>query len=234
MTDGLLVSTSTLTLASIGVNDAPTAVNDTKTLVEDTTATGNVLSNDSDIDGDTLSVASFSVGGTTYLAGQTANLASGLLTILANGAYTFVPAANWTGSVPAVTVTITDGSLTATSTLGLTVTGVNDAVTTADDSLTINENTVGSGNVLTNDVDVDGNAMRVSGIIVNGTLYTVSTTGVRTVTIAGKGTVTMAANGAYTYAPVENGGAFPAITVRVTDGLLVSTSTLTLAVAPPA
>ena len=49
------------------------------------------------------------------LAGSTATIANvGTLVIGANGAYTFTPAANYNGTVPTVTYTVTDGSGTTT------------------------------------------------------------------------------------------------------------------------
>ena len=55
--------TATLTLGSdiVDVNDAPVATDDTFAVTEDTPVNGNVLANDSDVDGDTLTVTSYSV-----------------------------------------------------------------------------------------------------------------------------------------------------------------------------
>ena len=77
------------------VNDPPVAVDDGPVAVtEDTPATGSVLPNDSDVDGDLLTVTQFTVAGdpTVYTAGQTATIAGvGTLVINANGSYTFTP-----------------------------------------------------------------------------------------------------------------------------------------------
>ncbi len=124
--------TGTLTIAVTAVNDAPVADDETGSTAEDTTLTVNAASGllvgDTDLDGDALSVTQFVVGGTTYAAGATANLASGDLTIFADGSYTFVPAANFNGAVPVATYTVTDGNGgTDTGTLTIAVTAVNDA-----------------------------------------------------------------------------------------------------------
>ncbi|WP_207264900.1 Ig-like domain-containing protein [Desulfovibrio sp. Huiquan2017] len=126
------------------VNDAPVAVDDTATTDEDSLLTvsadshadWNLLSNDSDVDGDELSVTSFKVDGdnTTYNAGSTATLYHdgtevGTLTINSDGTYTFDPADNFNGNVPTVTYTVSDGSLTDTADLNITVNPVNDAPT---------------------------------------------------------------------------------------------------------
>ncbi|HEU4708397.1 MAG TPA: tandem-95 repeat protein, partial [Methylophilaceae bacterium] len=124
-------ATQTLTVNLTGANDTPTLTADTKTMLEDGgTATGNVLTNDSDRDGDTLSVTQFVVNGTTYSAGTTASIAGvGSLVINSNGSYSFTPTANYGGTVPSVTYTVSDGSATATSTLSIAVTPVADAPT---------------------------------------------------------------------------------------------------------
>ncbi len=56
----------------------------------------------------------FVVGGTTYAAGVTANLAAGDLTINGDGSYTFVPAANFNGAVPVATYTVATATAAAT------------------------------------------------------------------------------------------------------------------------
>ncbi|MGV7563491.1 Ig-like domain-containing protein, partial [Mycobacterium kansasii] len=87
-------------------NDAPTPAPDTNTTAEDTPVSGNVLTNDSDIDGNPLTVTQFSGPGVPgpITAGQTATIPGiGTLVINANGSYTFTPAANFNGAVPQVT-----------------------------------------------------------------------------------------------------------------------------------
>ena len=61
-----------------------------------------LLKNASSSDG-APEITDFTVGGNTYTAGQTANLTEGDLTIHADGSYTFVPAADYNGTVPLVT-----------------------------------------------------------------------------------------------------------------------------------
>src|SRR5690606_7545197 len=93
------------------VNDPPRAVVDTNRVDEDTPATGNVLINDSDPDGDRLRVTSFEVDGNTYNPGSSADIPDiGTITIGSDGRYTFTPEPNWNGTVPTVTYTINDGN----------------------------------------------------------------------------------------------------------------------------
>jgi hypothetical protein len=93
------------------VNDAPTAGDDTATVLGNSGAAAHaVLGNDDDIDGDTLTVTIVSVdpaAGTVSTDGTTVS---------------FTPAAGWTGEA-AVSYTISDGALTASATLTVTVGG---------------------------------------------------------------------------------------------------------------
>ncbi|MCW6536161.1 cadherin-like domain-containing protein [Sphingomonas lycopersici] len=100
-------------------------------------ATAGLLANDNDIDGNTLTVTQFTVAGdtTVYAAAATATIANvGTLTINADGSYTFAPAANYNGTVPVVTYTVSDGTASSTATLSLTVTPVNDPPIAANDT----------------------------------------------------------------------------------------------------
>ncbi len=111
-------------------NPAPVAANDTGSADEDNTVTGDVLDNDNDPDGDALSVTQFVVAGdpTTYTAGQNASVEGGTLVINGNGSYSFTPAANWNGTLPTVTYSLSDGEGGSdTATLIITVNPVNDA-----------------------------------------------------------------------------------------------------------
>jgi hypothetical protein len=224
---------STLSLTVTPVDDNFTDGNETDSVAEDTTATGNVLTGTSSVDG-AVTVVSFQVAGdaTVYLAGQTATVAGGTVTILANGDYTFTPAADWNGAVPVVSYTVTDGSgADDTSTLALTVTPVNDSFTDGNEAVTVDEDSgVTTGNVLGGTRSVDG-AVRVVSFQVAGdaTVYVAG----QTVTLAA-GTIRIAANGDYTFTPAANwNGAAPAVTYRVSDGSGAGNlSTLSLTVAP--
>src|SRR5262245_24647125 len=181
-------STATLTITITGTNDGPVANADSNTVAEGTAApvTGNVLTNDTDVDGDTLTV--------TTTGAQTGSY--GTVTINANGGYSY----NLDNSNPAVqalgvgetatevfSYSISDGNGgTSISTLTITITGTNDAPVANADVNTIAEDTVPpiSGNVLTNDSDVEGDALSVT------------TTGAQT---GSYGTVTIAADGTYSY-----------------------------------
>ncbi len=120
----------TVVITVNGTNDAPTLVADTRSTNEDSAVSGNVLANDSDIDGNALTLTQFSFGSSTVAAGGTATIAGvGSLTIASNGAYTFTPAAHYGGAVPTASYTVSDGSTTASSTLALSIAPVADAPT---------------------------------------------------------------------------------------------------------
>jgi gliding motility-associated-like protein len=106
-------------------NNTPIAVDDVDTADFNTTLTvsaGNgLLSNDSDPDGDSVSITQFFISGNAYNAGDTANLAVGSLTINVDGSFVFIPANGYSGYVPDVTYIISDGVLNDSGILYLTV-----------------------------------------------------------------------------------------------------------------
>ncbi|WP_429372650.1 cadherin-like domain-containing protein [Pseudomonas sp. 18173] len=213
-------------LTVTAVDDPSVLTADTQITAEDSAATGNVLSNDSDID-NVLSVVTFTIDGVTgtFTAGQTATIANvGTLVIGANGAYTFTPDANYNGSVPTVSYTVSDGS---TSTLNISVNPVDDSFTDLSESGSTHEDTTVSGSVLTGTSSVDGPVSVVSFSIdgVTGTF-----TAGQTATIADVGALVIGANGAYTFTPDTNyNGSVPTVSYTVSDG---STSTLNISVSP--
>ncbi|MDP9658105.1 UNVERIFIED_ORG: CshA-type fibril repeat protein, partial [Pseudomonas putida] len=221
-------NTSTLNISVTPVDDSFTDANETISTLEDTALTGSVLSGTSSVDGP-VSVVNFTIGDTTYAAGSTATIANvGTLVIAANGAYTFTPAANYNGTVPSVTYTVTDGSgPNDTSTLNISVTPVNDSFTDASETVSTLEDTALSGSVLTGTSSVDG-PVSVVNFTIGSTTYTAGSTA----TIANVGTLVIAASGAYTFTPAANyNGTVPTVTYTVTDGSGPNvTSTLNISV----
>ncbi len=218
VSDGTLSDTATVYLQVTPVNDAPIANDDTTPTTEDTAATGNVLSNDTDLEGDALSVTQFEYGGTTVAAGSLVSIAGvGSLQINSNGTFTFTPAPNYNGAVPVATYTLSDGSATDTATLSLTpIASVNDDPFATGDTVSVTEDTPATGNVLTNDSDLDGDALSVSGFEFGGIAYAAGTLA----SIAGVGTLVVEANGDFTFTPALNyAGAVPAATYTISDGV---------------
>jgi gliding motility-associated-like protein len=103
-------SAATLSITVKPINDAPVAKDDSYTGDEDMPVNGVVLPNDSDVDGDTLSVVRLIIGGTTYSVSQSITLPGiGVLTMDAKGKFVFSPTKDFNGAVPEITYVVSDG-----------------------------------------------------------------------------------------------------------------------------
>jgi len=143
--DGSLDSnTATISLTIQPINDVPIAVNDTTTTHEDTPITAiAVLTNDTDTDGDILSISDF-----TQPAHGTAG-SNG------NGTLTYSPDLNYNGT-DSFTYTISDGNGgTDTASVNITINTVNDAPVANDQTVTLNEDESVSITLTASDVDGD-------------------------------------------------------------------------------
>lgn len=138
-------ATVTITVTAIPGNGTPTATSDAVTTAEDTPIVIDVKANDTDPNGDSLTVASVSTP------------AHGTATIIA-GKITYTPNANYHGT-DTFAYTLTDGSLTAIGTVTVTVTPVDDSPLGA--TFTIDEQNTRTGVVSgsVNVVDPDGGAL---------------------------------------------------------------------------
>jgi VCBS repeat-containing protein len=161
--DGQGTETSMLTIAVVEVTDE----DETVSTNEDTPISGNVI--DTSLAGETVTLTGFAVdtgndgSDETFLAGETATIAGvGELTIGYDGAYTFTPIADYNGSVPVATYTLTYGEVIENSTLTITITGVNDAPVAMAVTSTVTEDAAGYEiNFLTESsaTDVDGDTV---------------------------------------------------------------------------
>lgn len=141
--------TGTVTVTVLPGNDAPLAVDDSLSTPEETAGQVDVLPNDTDLEGDSLSVT-----GSTNGAHGTASCDATTCT--------YTPALNYTGA-DTFTYTVSDGNGGAdTGSVSVTVTGVNDAPVADDDVLTTDEETPGNVSVLVGDADVDGDTLTVA------------------------------------------------------------------------
>ena len=109
VTDGIysVSETITISVSAPAVNSPPIAVADTATTITGTTINVLVLANDTDTEGDTLTLSSAVTNG------------SGAVSVVGNN-IRYVSAANFTGN-EVITYTLSDGSNTATGTLTVTV-----------------------------------------------------------------------------------------------------------------
>ena len=187
------------------VGATPVAVDDAYTVDQDTVlevpASIGVLDNDTDADGDTLSVT---------LVQSTSN---GSLALLATGQFVYTPAANFSGQ-DSFTYQATDGALSSTATVTISVVAnvapvaSNDAFTVAEDSiLTVSA----AQGVLVNDTDADGD-MLVSQVV----------------SLPANGTLVLNISGAFTYTPNANFNGTDSFTYLASDGLLDSTAEATV------
>ena len=98
-----------------------------------------VISNDSDVDGDTLTITS--INGTTLTPGvsQTITVPNGVVTTTVSGAISFSPTANYNGT-STFAYTISDGNgETATANQIITINPVNDAPVANPDTASVAE-----------------------------------------------------------------------------------------------
>ena len=143
--DGLQDSDPDTTTITVEVvpNNEPVANDDSATVDEDSSVDIDVLANDTDDDGDSLSIDSF---GTATNGAVTTNLAGGL---------TYTPNADFNG-VDAFTYTISDGTDSDSATVTITVDPVNDApVLDAIGSRTVQQESLLTFTATASDVDLD-------------------------------------------------------------------------------
>jgi cysteine-rich repeat protein len=204
VSDSALTDVGHVTITVTPVNDAPVAVDDIANTPEDTVLTlqaATLLANDTDDQGapTLVSVANAS-NGTVALAG---------------GVITFTPNANVFGAA-SFQYTITDGTLTATGRVRITITTVNDAPVAGADVGTGTEDTalpLTDVALLMNDTDVDS------------TTLTLTAVGNPT-----DGTVALAA-GTITFTPEANYAGAATFEYTVSDGTATATGVVTLTLA---
>jgi len=170
----------------------PDAVDDNAVVAEDSGPNViNVLTNDSDPNGDTITIT----GDTQGSHGSVSFSATSV---------TYTPSANYNGS-DSFTYTIDDGNGgTDTATVSVTVTAVNDVPVATGESYDMNQDTtlnVAAPGVLANDSDIDGD-----------TLHPVLVTNVA------HGTLTLNADGSFSYTPAAHFTGVDTFTYRANDG----------------
>ncbi|EFL87463.1 Ig-like domain-containing protein, partial [Ahrensia sp. R2A130] len=245
------VDTAVLTITINPVNDAPVTTADSFTGLEDgPDVTGNVLVNDSDIDGPALAVTGVRVAGVTagtispgtpiFIPG------SGTLRIDANGELNFDPVAGYFGTVPTITYDMSDGEFTRTTTVTITIDPTNDPVDATDDTAVTDQGVTltvpAATGLLSNDSDPDGDAFAITAIsFMDGptqvtAAVSAGSDGTLTITAGAfvYGTVTIAEDGSYSFVPDAAystliNGPMPAITYEVTDAI-GATSTAELSI----
>ena len=254
-------SSYTMTVDVTAVNDAPTVVNDTDsvteggTVIETTNSAGTVLSDDSDVDGDSLTVSgTVTQTSATDASGSSITISSpnsasvgsavtgyyGQLTLDSDGTYSYV--ANQSNAnalddgesgTDVFTFTVSDGTTTTSSTITFTVNGANDAPTASNNTVTTNEDTTYT--FTASDFgfsDVDGDTL--SSVTVSALSGSDGTFLLNGVAITGSTSVTKTQidSGLLTFVPDsnENGSSYNTFTFTVNDGTTDSASSYTMTV----
>src|SRR6056297_4155577 len=244
ISDGLASDSATVTITINGANDAPMANADARSTPQnsvlnasdaDGTATGadpsddGVLANDTDIDGDALAVDQ--VEGDAGNVGTAVTLTSGAtVTMAADGTFVYDPNGQFIGldageqGSDAFSYRISDGNATSTSTVCLTIDGVNTPPSAADDVFSTNEDTQRTGNVFAdngNGTDIDPDDP-----------LAVMNAGTLTATGLG-GNVSLQTNGDFTYTPPANANGTDSFDYTLEDDNGATTSaTVTITVQP--
>ncbi|WP_156490889.1 tandem-95 repeat protein, partial [Marinomonas atlantica] len=202
ITDGTATDSAEVTVTVDAVNDGPVAVDDTASTSEDTVVTIDVLANDTDLDGDTLTITDVSVPE-----------AQGTVAIV-DGKVQFTPADNFNGDAT-ISYTITDGTATDSAEVTVTVDAVNDGPVAVDDTASTNEDTVVTIDVLANDTDLDGDTLTITEASVP----------------AEQGTVAIV-DGKVQFTPAANFNGEATISYTITDGTATDSADVTVTVAP--
>jgi hypothetical protein len=183
-------ATATITITAI--NDDPSAKTDNISVETGASAAiMDILGNDIDVDGDTLTVTDVN----DALKGGTV--------VLTDGVVTYAPKAGFTGT-DSFTYTVSDGTATATATANITVTAINIAPVVVDDVITssiLEDSRDAQIDVLSNDTDAD----------VSDTLSVVA------ITQAEHGTVKLTAGKVF-YAPDADYNGSDSFTYTIDDG----------------
>ncbi|MBA6392434.1 tandem-95 repeat protein, partial [Colwellia sp. BRX10-3] len=192
-----------VTLNINSINDVPVLGNDSYIIDEDIALNilvgdaNQLLSNDSDADGDTLTVNSTPIS----------NVSNGSLTLNSDGSFNYIPTLNFNGT-DSFTYQVSDGNGgIAQGNVTLTVSAVNDIPVAVADAYSVNEDIVlnilatDANNLLNNDSDVDGDNLTVS--LVTGT---------------SNGTLSLNSDGAFSYTPNLNFNSTDSFIYQVSDG----------------
>ncbi len=186
--------------------DPPIASDDTLTLAEDATGTVAPLANDTDADGDALTISSVS------------GAAHGATSLAADGTVTYFPNPDYAGA-DSFTYIVSDGGASDEGTVAVTVSAVNDRPDAVNDVAATPFQTAVTIAVLANDTDIDGGPLSI-----------------QAVSTPVHGSVVANADGSVTYTPNAGFAGVDAFTYTASDGAGgtdSATVSVTVGAAPP-
>ena len=210
VSDGTDTDMATVTITVTAANDPPVASDDTTTVAEGGSvdiAASTLLSNDSDPEGEDLSVTAVAsaVNGTVMLSDDKATVT-----------YTHDDSETSSGSF---TYTVSDGTATDTASVTITITSANDAPVASNDTATVAEGgsvDIAASTLLSNDSDPENDDLSVTAVAsaINGTVTLSEDKAKVTYTHDGSETT----SGSFTY--------------TVSDGTATDTATVNVSVTP--
>lgn len=202
---GTATAQVTVTVTDGAVNNPPVAVNDSATTNVNTAVTINVVANDSDPDGNPISVSA--VG--TASNGSVVNNGNGTVTYTPNNGYS---------GADSFTYTISDGNGgMATATVSVTVATPNNPPVAVNDNPSTVKNTPVTINVISNDSDPDGNPLTVTNVQISPSDGSVTNNGDGTVTFTPKNNDTGVRSFTYTISDGQGGAATATVTVTINE-----------------
>lgn len=200
---GLGADTAVVTATISAINDAPHAIRDTVTTNEDTSVNINVLTNDSDLDGDAITVSAIT------------QARYGSVSQNPDNTLTYTPQADVNGR-DSFAYTIQDGQGASDITVvSISINEVNDAPDAATDLVITEQGTLINIDVLDNDRDVDGDLLTVTGV-----------------TQANHGSVKIHHNGMISYTPLADYTGQDSFSYTVSDGILSTTANVIVTIIP--
>ncbi|MGB1342490.1 MAG: VCBS domain-containing protein [Pseudomonadales bacterium] len=260
ITDGNDSSSAELIFRVEGVNDGPVATSNLSNVSENGNiyldAQQNVLNNDSDVEGDILTVTALRTGrvadtdGAEGVVGEELQGLYGTLTLGLNGDYSYSASAasveslsNGESVQDIFTYTITDGDQTSNAELIVTVQGVNDSPVAASNIALVPASgeivIEAAQGVLIDDTDVEGDALSVSQYRTGRLSEADANQNASGEALVGNhGTLTLNADGSYSYSAtaaaldaVASGASLKdTFTYTVTDGEQTSRAELIVAI----
>jgi hypothetical protein len=194
-------------------NSSPFAADDWFDLLHDTTLFANLLWNDYDPDGDTLSITR--INGQTYTPGtqitlQDGDLIYGYLTVEQDGSFTFTPTLRYRGQV-SFSYTISDGE--SESTAWVTINVFNNMPQLGDQEFSMLHDRDLVGNLLSGAYDPDGDAIRITHI--NGQAISYG----EPMSLPSGGSLTVWADGTFSYTPPPNFTGTDSFSLTISDDL---------------